>query len=222
MTEVPSPTRDRFSRARVVALFVAFLLVVCGGTTVFGLWWRFGVDHERATSTCATCAVDQFLSAGPLGGLTADQQRFDDVTCGSQRSTLSAQMQDIAASVQRATGGTPWSLGRTEVASSTTEGNSIRAEVHLVFGRSGTADTLSTDVGTWTFIMSHSDGWQVCGLQTPELCDAYLNCDHQTSPSAEPSPSDSGLLRNLDPLQRCGPKDPFRQYHDCPSQSPTP
>ena len=95
------------------------------------------------------------------------------------------------------------------------------AHVRLIFGRSGSTETLSTDVGTWTFTMTHSDGWQVCGLQTPELCDTYLNCTHGAAPSGpSPSPSPSGLLSNLDPLQRCGPKDPFREYHDCPSPTP--
>jgi hypothetical protein len=218
---VPGPTGSKFPRLRVIVLVIACLIVVCGGTAVFELWWNFGVDHTRASSTCASCAVDQFLASGPIGGLTSNAERFNESTCGSQRPVLTQQMQSIATSVDRATTGTPWSLARTEVGASDTSGSSINAHVRLIFGRSGSTETLATDVGTWTFTMTHSDGWQVCGLQTPELCDTYLNCTHDSAPSG-PSPSPSGLLSNLDPLQRCGPKDPFREYHDCPSPPPTP
>jgi hypothetical protein len=207
------------SRLRMLALSVACLIVVCGGTAVVGLWWKYGVDHERSSSTCASCAVDQFLATGPLGGVTENRSRFDETICGAQRADLTTQMRDISASVDRATSGTPWSLSRTEVASSDTAGTTINAHVRLIFGRPGTIETLSTDVGTWTFTMTNSDGWQVCGLRTPELCDTFLNCAHATSPSSAPSASPTGLLSNLDPLTRCGPKDPFRQYHDCPSAS---
>jgi hypothetical protein len=68
-------------------------------------------------------------------------------------------------------------------------------------------------------------GWRLWSVTMPPWCgqDGYSRCNTGTapspSPSASPSPGDPlGGVRSMLP---CGPSDPLRQYHDCPSPSPS-
>jgi len=76
---------------------------------------------------------------------------------------------------------------------------------------------------TWNVHLEHQlfGGWKVCRIEVPNPIK-----DHPASLDPKPSPSPT----DDDPLGRgqlasslpCGPLDPFRQYHTCPSDSPSP
>lgn len=86
---------------------------------------------------------------------------------------------------------------------------------------SGRNTFYDVDAGTWTFTLTHTDGWQVCGLDALDLCASALRCTRPAAPSPSGSASDPSLLDPPVPMLRCGPEDPFRQWHDCPP-SPSP
>lgn len=74
--------------AAVVMVLVAMLCAVPGGVL-----WTFGVDHAVDTgATCPACAVVTYLSAGPLGGYSADADAFAGVLCAQRRGQLAARL----------------------------------------------------------------------------------------------------------------------------------
>ncbi|MFC3386908.1 hypothetical protein ACFOHP_33875, partial [Couchioplanes caeruleus subsp. azureus] len=79
---------------------------------------------------------------------------------------------------------------------------------------------------TWRFETRDDDGkWQVVSVEAPAWCGGYVaRCAGGTAPSVSSSPSPSAspsddLLGNPRSMLRCGPNDPFREWHSCPSTS---
>jgi hypothetical protein len=65
--------------------------------------------------------------------------------------------------------------------------------------------------------------WRLWSVSIPPWRGTYSRCQAAAVPAASPSPSPSaddplGAVRSMLP---CGPADPFRQYHDCPTVSPS-
>jgi hypothetical protein len=75
-------------------------------------------------------------------------------------------------------------------------------------------------------------GWRLWSVTIPPWCgaDGYSRCETMTAPwsSSTPSQSPSPSTSAEDPLDGvrsmlpcCGPADPLRQYHDCPTPQPS-
>jgi hypothetical protein len=75
---------------------------------------------------------------------------------------------------------------------------------------------------TWNVQLEHQSlgGWKVCRIDVPDpIQDHPAPAASATGPTAPDTDDPLGRLRSQLP---CGPMDPFRQYHSCPSDSPTP
>jgi hypothetical protein len=76
---------------------------------------------------------------------------------------------------------------------------------------------------TWNVHLQHQTfgGWKVCRIDVPNpIKDHPASLDPKPSPT--PSPTDDLGRGQLASSLPCGPLDPFRQYHHCPSDSPSP
>jgi len=87
----------------------------------------------------------------------------------------------------------------------------------------------------WTFTVRQDSagGWWLVDFTHPDICAAYrrgYGCEVKdpsilpssspsTEPSPTPSPSQSGF-NNWEFLP-CGPRDPLREFHNCPTVTPT-
>jgi hypothetical protein len=67
-----------------------------------------------------------------------------------------------------------------------------------------------------------SDGWRLVSVSIPPWCGTYSRCGAApvAGPSVSPSPSADDPLGGVASMLPCGPADPYRQFHDCPSASP--
>lgn len=73
------------------------------------------------------------------------------------------------------------------------------------------------------------DGWRIWSVQFPPWCGpggyvARCGTAPAASPSSSPTPSptETDLLQNPRDMLRCGPRDPFRSLHSCPSETTPP
>jgi hypothetical protein len=214
-------------RVRLV-LLVLVAAAMCGGVPV-GTFATFAVSYAPAGADCPSCAVIAYFSRGPWSGFTADASTFDQVLCGSRRAALRAQAQGFRRDIEAMSAWSGWGLfdiGSYDEAITARGGTTtVVGQVRLTLAKldaNGHTQLHETGGQVWTFTLTHDDGWQVCGVGAPPLCDVVLRCVAPLGlpPAASPSPSSSdpvgALLAPLEPLQRCGPDDPFRQWHDCP------
>ncbi len=222
--------RTRPARRVSVVVIVAVLLLLC--VVPIGGFWTFAVSHGPTGDSCASCAIVDYLAYGPTGGYAADPLTFQRVLCDDHRSQLEAQADRIGADIQAATTGTQYGLlhadSNDEQTSAHNGATVVRSHVDFTFA--GKDGYLTIDAHTWTFTLTDRDGWQVCGVTTPNLCGPILYCTHPSptpAPQSSPSPAnteDPGLAgvypTNLVPMDRCGPLDPFREWHSCPAQPP--
>jgi len=203
-------------------------VLCCGvpGTT----FWTVAVSHGPEGADCPACAVTGFLNSGPLGyGLVADRLEFDHVLCAERRPQLRRQAEQIRNDMDGTMAGADAGYYNAETENLITtqrdEGDraTLAPHVYLVYmtrDENNQPGQWYIDAGVWTFHVVHRDGWQVCQLDTPNICTQVVICDpaQRITPSSSPSPSGPGFFSPVP----CSTADPFRAYHHCPSESPTP
>ena len=52
----------------------------------------------------------------------------------------------------------------------------VDSDVWFTFITNRNAPYLDIDTGHWTFQLIHHDGWQICTITTPPLCDTVIYC----------------------------------------------
>jgi hypothetical protein len=64
-------------------------------------------------------------------------------------------------------------------------------------------------------------GWRLWSVTMPPWCGqyGYSRCNADPAPNLSPSASPDDPLAGVRSMLPCGPADPLRQYHDCPSPS---
>lgn len=89
--------------------------------------------------------------------------------------------------------------------------------------RGNGAPWMYSSTADWQFTVHHDHtGWRITALTMPPWCGSYSRCDTPPPPqSASSSPSPDDPLGNLRSMLPCGPKDPFRDWHSCPSDLST-
>lgn len=221
---------DRRPRRRVVVVTLLVMLVALPGAPA-GWFWTFAVSHGPDGAQCPECAVLAYLDAGPLGGdVGANSAEFDAVLCVGRRDELRRQAQTIRDEARVLEDG-QLRYFRTEYNGSTTtvtaggQQATVRRGVYFVYARAATSGnagaTWDVDAGTWTFHLIDSDGWQVCGVDTPDICTQVFVCDPaKRRPVPSPSPSDDDPLGRLRSALPCQPLDPLREWHHCPLSEP--
>jgi hypothetical protein len=235
-TAVTLAVRSADRRVRVVLLAVVAVVLVCGVPSL--TFATFAVDYGPAGASCESCAVLGYFQTGPRLGVAANGPQFDRILCTDRRGELRAQAAKTAQDLDAVASWSGWGLIGADSTDETIthHGDTATLVGHVtlsfnVRSTSGRNTFYDVDAGTWTFTLTHTDGWQVCGVDAPPLCGAVLRCvaPAGASPSVSPSASSSdpvgGLLAPLEPMLRCGPEDPFREWHTCPptaSGSPTP
>jgi hypothetical protein len=164
------------------------------------------------------------------GAFRPDTAEFDAVLCPGRRNELRRQAQMIRDQA-RIMEDDQLSYFRTEYNGSTTtltgDGATVRRGVYFMYAWAPTnrnaGGTWDIDAGTWTFHLTNSDGWQVCGVDTPDMCTQVFVCDpSKRRPVPSTTPSDDDPLGRLRSALPCQPLDPFREWHNCPSDSPVP
>ncbi len=227
----------RASAGFVIGLWVA--LVVAGTTLAVladqrpGWFWTFAVSHGPQGADCPGCAVLDYFGDGPLGlGLTTDPWKFDELLCAERRTQLRHQAQQIRQTMDSviADAKTGYYQAEAEDTVNSEVDNGSRAtvapHVYLVYmtrDQNDQPQRWPIDAGRWAFHVVHRDGWQVCQVDTPNICREIVICD-PADRRPIPSPSASTPADPLDPgqwesRQPCAPLDPLRQLHNCPSNS---
>jgi hypothetical protein len=208
----------------VVTLLGVLLAVPCAPA---GWFWTYAVSHGPEGAQCPECAVLVYLDSGPLGGgIGADSAEFDAVLCSGRRGELRRQAAMIRDQARIMEDGR-LSYSRTEYNGSTTTlisgGATVRRGVYFMYlwtPSSGNGGAWDMDAGTWTFHLVNSDGWQVCDVDTPDICAQVFVCDPtKRQPLPSPTPSNDDPLGRLRSGLPCQPFDPLRQWHACPSDS---
>jgi hypothetical protein len=207
-------------RITLATLGAVAALLLCGVPA--GALWTFGVDYGEPGAVCPECAVTTYLSAAPFAAFAHDDLRFDRVLCDARRGELRRQADAMAHDVQAV--GETWRKVSSADERVTAEGDraTVTARVSLDVGVDGTRSvgvtTWRYEWGAWTFSLVEDAGWQVCGVDAPQLCGEILNCEGST-PTPSASPTEEDLLQHPREMLPCGPRDPLRERRRCP---PTP
>jgi hypothetical protein len=233
-----APTAARPRRWRWVALIVAAVLGLCVAVPVGYLVWPIVVgtlhaDHGEASPRAALLAFVFTFEDPP------DTTGVDRLIVSERREQIGRQRRDYLKAMATDRKATGWSA-TFEVAApepdDRTEVHGDRATVVDHYRARWTPPASQRTTGgvvTWIDGASYpwrADarrdriGWRLWSVTIPPWCGTYSRCGTAPAPVGSPSPSPSpddplGAVRSMLP---CGPADPLRQYHDCPSASPSP
>lgn len=213
-------------RRWVVFVAVPVLLLCCCGTPVaVAVTWFVGetIDAGKGQPS-PTAAANAYLLAMSYG----QTEGLPPLLADDHQDQLMRQWQAYRQSMADAPSGAP---DRFEI-ESLTEGPAradqvpVTAQVAVTWWPDGGgALSMRSSLHTWTITTrKDGDGWRVVRVDAPPWCGpgGYVSTcvrppTSTSSASASPSPSPSeDLLRNPREMLRCGPRDPFREYHDCP------
>ncbi|MDQ7906849.1 hypothetical protein RB614_20245 [Phytohabitans sp. ZYX-F-186] len=214
------------------------VLAVLGGSAAMllcavpvGTLWTFGVDHGPAGAECPECAVTVYLAAGPLA-VAPNELAFRRLLCDGRRDELGGQAAAMARDVEAAelaAGGVQLLKAEADVPSSVDVNGdraAVAVDVALKFTfrdrQPGGATGTQIGAGAWTFTLVQDDGWRVCQVDAPVLCQTVLRCEAAPPTVVSPSPTAEDLLRHPREMLPCGPRDPFPELHNCPGQPATP
>lgn len=227
-------TRGWSTRRRYLAFVLAPLFVLCCCGTVVGapLAWVVRITIEAGQGLPSPdAAADSYLLA-----LSYDQ---DDgllpVLADDGQDELVAQWRAYRADME-ATDPPPdlLSWGPLDVSQSGHGRAQVLAHVSANWSSTDAVGRLSmwqSDTHTWVIdAADDGDGWRVTRVQPPPWCGGYvIRCGPadgaapSASSAAAPSPTPSDdPLRHPREMLRCGPRDPFRELHDCPPTSAAP
>lgn len=207
---------------------VAVLLVCALPAMTFA---TFAVDHGQTGAACPECAVTAYLGSGPLGGFAHDDLTFSQALCAERREELKRQAAGMARDITAATNGAGISYLKAEASNDRARVNNDRATVvttvrlRFTFTERQPAGVTGTtvDADTWTFGLVHDDGWRVCRVDAPAMCHVLDCAPAPPSPAVTPSPTATDdLLQHPREMLQCGPRDPFRELHNCPTPAPAP
>lgn len=181
----------RWPKARI--LLATAVLVVVAPVVGFGGWVAKVTVEAGKGAACPQCAVDRYLAL-----VLDDSERLRNVLCGDRRDELARQAVAWRETYDAAL--TRWNLvGRLEAAPAEETIDGTRASVtmpvlhvHESDWQSGSAVRSSVAV-PWRFGLIEDNGWRVCSVTLPEVCQDLIKCDGpQPSASAlAPLPSPS-------------------------------
>jgi hypothetical protein len=211
-------------RRRRLFLLLAAVLVVCvAAPVVVFIGWVAGqtVKASKGAPSPDAALVDWMYSFRDPTAVDADRYVLPE-----RRAELARVRDAFLAQLRQTAPG-----ARVEVSSiaatETIDGDRATVTDHYLVSLplEGTVTSVHTRALAWTAEARRSDGgWRLWTVSVPPWCGSggYVpQCGPpaaKPTASASPSPSDD-LLQNPRDMLRCGPKDPFRTWHDCPSAS---
>jgi hypothetical protein len=193
--------RRRPGRRRWLFVVLPLVALVCA-VGVVPAWYlgRFLVAptiEAGRGADCPGCAVDELLREGPFGSLGGTGMAGDDVDvlnvlCGKRKDELRAQLRELAGTYLAAAA--QWGVTPELTAGVVISGDSpadmedghvvITVPIRHLHGRGGFS--VSSDHETqWTFEVIEDDGWRVCAIGHPPVCEAMIRCEgYPESPPA--------------------------------------
>jgi hypothetical protein len=225
-------------RWRSVAVAVAVVLGLCVAAPVGYLVWPIVVgtlhaDHGEPSPRAALLRFVFSFEDGP------DATGVDRLIVPERRGQLGGQRRDYLKAIAADSKATGWSATFENTApepGDRVEIHGDRASVVDHYRARWTPPANQRTTGgavTWIDGEPHAwraearkdrTGWRLWSVTIPPWCGTYSRCGTAPAPAGSPRPSPSpddplGAVRSMLP---CGPADPLRQYHDCPSASPSP
>jgi hypothetical protein len=219
-----------WSTRRRLTLFVTLPVVgilCCGGTAGIPVLWslRETIAAGRGAPT-PDAAANEYLMRLSYGDGEGLLPLLDD----DRQHDLESQWRDYRAAM-RSTSPPPLRLDFSplELGQTGSGRAQVSADVQAVWsdvGADGRTVGYSSSPRTWVIETREDDGWRVFQVSAPPWCGSggYVpRCGARATapPAVTPSPMPStDLLQHPREMLKCGPRDPFREMHSCPTSTP--
>lgn len=211
-------------RRRRVLLVLALVLVVCVAAPVVAAVGWFASETVKAGRGAADPEVA--LLSWMYSFRDPDAVDADRYVMPERRAELARVRADFLAQMTQTAPQARIDLGNGQAATRISGDTATVTDHYLVSipleGAGAGITSTHTKALAWTAEARRSDGgWRLWSVSVPPWCGpgGYVTRCGPPAPagSATPSPSPSeDLLRNPREMLRCGPRDPFRELHDCP------